>query len=638
MMERRSFAQLSVLGGLGLFMPLHACGGQNGSAKEPSPAPFKVLTASLLRTWCDAMLATQINEPENAALHGALYCDACNRIHGRCMDAVYPFLYMADTTGEQKYLNAAIDVMKWSENVSKADGSWTVVPNPKSWSGITVFGAIALAEALHHHGHILDEKLRKQWAQRLEKAADFVHRNFTIDYSHINYPMTAVYGLHLWGQMFSNEAYLEHAKELASQFHTRLTKPNNFIFGENNPSDKPSEKGLYPVDLGYNVEETLNGVVQYAVTTKEEELLRLVQKSMESHLEFMLPDGAWDNSWGTRQNKWSYWGSRTTDGCQPAFALMANRNKAFGTAAYLSTELLERCTVNGLLAGGLHYGHHNVLPCLHHSFAHAKSLAFVLDNYEDLPTVTKEEPLPRTGTYGIKEFTDLAVWLVSKGPWRATVSANDVVFKKPDSQTATGGSLAILWHQDIGPVFTASMAEYLMVEPFNQQQQPDEEDIPLTPRVEVFKDNQWFTNLYDRNAQVETKEEDVASVVLAKTLLTNKEQQVLDHGQYLLTYRFEDAMTTITAQNTGTAGLKTKASLILPVILSMKEKVKRISPQELELHKEGGMLKIVASGPITIMETKRDRTFNMVPGMQALPLRIDFGPASPSVQCTLTVA
>ena len=44
---------------------------------------------------------------------------------------------------------------------------------------------------------------------------------------------------------------------------------------------------------------------------------------METHLEFMLPDGAWDNSWGTRSFKWTYWGGRTSDGFMGGYYLMA---------------------------------------------------------------------------------------------------------------------------------------------------------------------------------------------------------------------------------------------------------------------------------------------------------------------------
>jgi len=638
-MERRSFTQLSLLASMGLLVPLHACKDNKKETTEnlPEEIPFETLSAELLTTWCDGMLATQINDPENPELHGALYCDACDRIHGRCMDAVYPFLYMADTTGEQKYLDAAINVMKWSENVSKPDGSWTVVPNPKSWPGITVFGAIALAEALHHHGQVLPSEIKQQWTERLMKAAEFVHQNFNIDYSHTNYPITAVYGLHLWGEMFGNEEYSKHARQLADEFANRLTEPNYIIFGENKPATEPSEKGLLPVDLGYNVEETLNGIALYAVAIKDDELLALVEKSMESHLEFMLPDGAWDNSWGTRQNKWSYWGSRTTDGCQPAFAMMANRNQAFGSAAYMTTELLERCTVDGLLAGGLHYKNHGVLPCLHHTFAHAKSLAYVLDNAEILPEVNTKTPLPRSKNYGVKHFSDLDVWLVSTGPWRATVSSNDVVFKKPLSQAATGGSLAVLWHEKVGPLFTASMAEYLLVEPYNQQPQPNDEDIALTPRIEVKNDERWFTNLYDRKADVLTSEAPGKSVVSVKTQLTAKEQKVLDDAQFYLTYSFEDEVTKITAMTKTWNPTSGVASLVLPLISPNHEKVVQVSKREIEVHKEGGRVVVSANAPITLMKTKKSRVFNMVPGMEAIPLQIDFEEGTNSVECSIKV-
>lgn len=638
-MQRRSFTQLSVLAGMGLLVPIQACKDveKNEALAIPNKASFLTLSAELLTTWCDAMLATQINNPDKPDLHGALFCKACNRIHGRCMDAVYPFLYMADSTGEQKYLDAAIDVMKWSKNVSKDDGSWTVVPNPKSWPGITVFGAIALGEALHHHGHILPEEIKLEWTERLKKAADFVHKNFNIEYSHTNYPITAVYGLHLWGEMFDNSEYLNHAREIANEFPGRLTQHNHIIFGENKPTDVPSEKGLLPVDLGYNVEETLNGIALYALAVKDDELQALVKKSMESHLEFMLPDGAWDNSWGTRQNKWSYWGSRTTDGCQPAFSLMGDKNPAFGTAAYLSTKLLERCTVNGLLAGGLHYENHGVLPCLHHTFAHAKSLAFVLDNSQTLPEITKTAPVPRSLEYGIKHFKDLEVWLVSTGPWRATVSANDVVFKKPLSQAATGGSLAVLWHKKVGPLFTASMTEYLLVEPYNQQPQPDGEDIALTPRVEVTKDGSWFTNLYDRKADVLASQAPGKSVVSVKTQLTNKERKILDDTQFYLTYSFDDEVTKITAMRKNWDEKSDVASMVLPLISPNHEKVTQVSNKQIEVHKEGGTVIVSANAPITIMKTAKSRVFNMVPGMEALPIKIDFTGDIEKVVCTISV-
>ncbi|MEL6922912.1 MAG: hypothetical protein AAFO94_02615, partial [Bacteroidota bacterium] len=563
-MKRRHFVQKAALGSLAIHLPMWACNGTQLSPERELDA-YQQLSYDLLKTWCDAMIRDQLRDTDDPSLYGALYCHACEKIHGRCMDAVYPFMYMASATGEQKYIDAAIDVMQWSENVSRPDGSWTVIPNPKSWRGITVFGAIALAEALHHHGNLLPTGLHEKWRQRLSKAAEFIHLNFTIDYSHINYAFTAVYALNLLGRMFDNTAYLEHSHALAREIPNWLTHPKLLLFGENQPMKGKSKKGLLPVDLGYNVEETINGMVQYAVMENDENLLQLLSQSMESHLAFMLPDGAWDNSWGTRQNKWSYWGSRTTDGCQPAFSLMAKHNPAFATAAYCNTELLQRCTVDGLLAGGLHYDDHGVKPCIHHTFAHAKSLAFVLDNKEQIGAVRKTVPLPRSTANGLQHFPEIDVWLAARGPWRATVSTYDAVFKKQYSQAATGGSLAVLWHDPVGPIFTASMAEYLLAEANNQQLQPDGEDIPLTPRIELTEEGSWYSNLFDLEATAVASDDGTQIQFDIKTQLTNREGVVSLAGVFTLTYRLSANEIQISATRPISQNATT-ASLVLPII------------------------------------------------------------------------
>lgn len=75
------------------------------------------------------------------------------------------------------------------------------------------------------------------------------------------------------------------------------------------------------MDIGYNVEESLPALLQYALLEQDEEIRVLAVKAMRVHLEFMLLDGAWDNSFGTRNYKWSYWGSRTSDGCAAGYGL-----------------------------------------------------------------------------------------------------------------------------------------------------------------------------------------------------------------------------------------------------------------------------------------------------------------------------
>jgi|GEM_PF-2006982 len=202
-MNRKAFLQLSAVGGFGAMMApwLDSCAADTAPLHSEA---FKKLTEDLLKDWCDGMIRTMVNKPGNTTEHGMMVCPACDEIHARSMDAVYPFMYLAKSTGEQKYLDAGIAALEWAENVSRPDGSWTNTLDPKSWNGITVFGAISLAEALYYHGDLLDEDRRQRWTTRLEKAAEFVFKKFErIDRTNINYGATTLYALNLMGRMLN---------------------------------------------------------------------------------------------------------------------------------------------------------------------------------------------------------------------------------------------------------------------------------------------------------------------------------------------------------------------------------------------------------------------------------------------------
>lgn len=634
-MKRRSFIQISALGSASLFLPLYTCGSTSKESSYLNGSKFQELSLNLLTTWCDAMIRDQINNPNDKVQHGALYCHACEDIHGRCFDAVYPLMCLADKTGDKKYLEAAIKLMDWSVNVDLPDGSWTNMLDPKSWYGTTVFGAIALGEALHYHGHLLTKEMKQKWEDRLKRAIEFVYLKFDDNFSHINYRFTAIHALSFLGEYFNDEKYIKRSDELAALIPIYLTEPNKLLYGEDHPDDEKSEKGLLPIDIGYNVEESLNGVVQYAVHKKDQKLIQLLTESLNGHLEFMLPDGAWDNSFGTRQNKWTYWGSRTTDGCQPAFTLLADKNPAFGTAAILSTELLQRCTVNGLLAGGLHYESYGEKPCMHHTFAHAKNVAFVLDNSENLRHINKNTPIPRQVNDGVKHFPELDVWLGARGPWRSTVSSYDQVWKKKYSVAATGGSLAVLWHEKVGPLFTASMVEYIEVEPNNQQPQPGE-DFCLTPRVERRFDGALYTNVQDLKAKVSVKDDNGKIIFSVNTVLTDREKETLvDDGDFNLQYIIDANETVIKASRKSSE--LNGDMLVLPLISPTGEKVVKVGENKLEIHKNGGVVVLNLNVPIAIKKTDKERVFNQVPGMEVIPILATFPKGVKEVICTIKV-
>ncbi|HEX2949004.1 MAG TPA: hypothetical protein VHV83_05480, partial [Armatimonadota bacterium] len=353
----------------------------------------------LLSAWCNAMLSLQVRDINVPGIYGGIMCPACSRIHGRSADAVYPFLYMAHATSEERYLRAAIDLLAWSDHSSLPDGSWINEPTGNEWKGITVFGALALAEALRHHGEVLDESTRTRWEERLHRAAEFLDGFMTIHTGNINYPVSASAALAVAGEYFSESRYTDHARELAHQVLAYFSQDNKMLFGEGHPGDGITPRGCRAIDLGYNVEESLPALALYGRTVGDEEVLTMVTDSLRSHLEFMLPDGAWDNSWGARNYKWTYWGSRTSDGCHMACALLAGRDPHFAEAARRNTELLAACTHDGLLYGGPHYQEHGELPCVHHTFCHAKALAAALD-YR-MPESDASVALPREKAVGV---------------------------------------------------------------------------------------------------------------------------------------------------------------------------------------------------------------------------------------------
>ncbi|MDQ8182040.1 hypothetical protein [Pelagicoccus sp. SDUM812005] len=596
--------------------------------EHADPPSSQALVSDLLQRWCEGMINLQIDDPSDSARHGALDCPGCGRIHGRCFDAVYPLFHMAKATGEVKYLAAGKSLFAWSKNVSQPDGSWTVMPDPNSWKGVTVFGAIALAKTLHYHGDLLDKAERSRWTNRLVLAANYVFENFDLTFANINYGFSAIYALHLLGRQLGEPRYLERSRELAQQAKRYFTRPHKLVYGEAKPTERLSVRGLPAVDLGYNVEESLNGLVLYALAENDTELLDLLEKSLASHLEFMLPDGGWDNSWGTRQFKWTYWGSRTSDGCQPAYLAMRPRNPAFATAALKNLELLKRCTSpTGLLYEGIHYDSHGLDPCIHHTFAHAKPLAYILDSGADCsPPAT---PLPRSRAYGIKSFPEIATHLAAIGPWRATITAYDFLYR-PGVQQATGGSLSLLWHQKLGPLCAASMARYQLVEPHNQQAAPDDEDFPLTPRLEKAHNGILYSNLFDLKATVSIASTSSSLTFNVSTKLNNCDYQELP-VECQLRYTFTNDSLEIQAH------CSQEASFVLPILSPSSDSVSQTALHCIQINKAGGSLVLASSYELTIRHTKRDRTFNRVPGAQAVPIEATV-PANAPLRLLLRVS
>lgn len=581
----------------------------NNQATIPNPGEDPYV--ALLRQWCDGMIRLQIKEIKSPGIFGGIMCPAGSRIRGRSADAVYPFMSMAKLTKQEKYLEAATHLQAWSAHASRYDGSWVneVIGSP--WKGITVFGTIALGEALHHHGDLLDAKLREQWMERLRKAAAFVYDFMSYQTpAPINYPVSTSAALAVSGKVLGEARYTQKARELAHKSLDYFTEPNKLIFGEG-----PRERSNPGIDLGYNIEETLPNLVLYTKITGDTTIVPAIVASLEKHMEFMLPDGAWDNSWGTRNFKWSYWGSRTADGCQPAYALLADHNPVFAEVAHRNLALLQRCTHEGVLYGGLHYKVHGELPDIHHTFCHAKALASCVDYGIKAPA--NSAALPREKFSGIKLFPEIATWLIGKGSWKATVT-NYKVFYNEESKHVSGGALSMLWHSSLGPVLTASMAKYYLQESDNMQPVKDEHYMELTPRLEAKINDLVYTNVYDVNAQISSGEEKAGLKIVSKGILCNdKHESPKDKIPFEIAYLFNEKFTEITITTLQNA--INDLNFILPVISDHTEKVEELTDNGVAFYKAGGKLTVKSSHRPVLWQGQK-RVFNHVPGFEALPL------------------
>jgi hypothetical protein len=573
----------------------------------------------LLKIWTDRLLDLQLPDCYGPGLAGGIICPVCSRIHGRCADSVYGFMRMARITGDERYLDAAIRVQTWADNnVSEPDGSW-LNDVAGSWKGITVFGAVSLGESLRLHGDLLPDDIRRKWENRLRCAADFLHDFMTINTGNINYPLTCSAALAVASLVLGESKYADKARALAHEGLEYFTE-NGILFGEGCPQNGLSRRGCRPVDLGYNIEESIPGMVLYARLMNDDVVLDLMEKAAHTHLEFMLPDGGWDNSWGTRNFKWTYWGSRTSDGCQAGLIMLSDRDPVFAKAALRNLELLESCTHDGILYGGPDVCHSGEQPCIHHTFCHVKTLAASLDWLDDNNIDSEDErvELPRERSDSIKHFNELDTWLAAEGPWRATITANDFQYNRLSGGHAGGGTLSMLYHMTHGTILTASMSMYQLEEPQNMARHR-KETMPLTPRLELVDEGVTYASMFDNSCVVETDHSDEGEIFKVKGHLCSVDQKHPASGPvpFQLTYEINSAAVSIKINCEKAAD---NLLFRLPVISRSTDSIENLSESSMKVNRSTGSINVTANSEI--FGSKDERIFNHVPGFEALPLFI----------------
>lgn len=514
----------------------------------------------LLKTWCDGLIRYQIDMPDFPEFDGGISCPSCKMIHGRCHDAIYPMMTLFSLTGDEKYLNSAKKLFKWGANMFCDDGS--LYNDAHSvWNGITVFNAIGLHDALFNHASLLDDDTRAQWEDRLGKMGSWLYHHLVPGMrTNINYFCTNACAMALLGNYFHNEEYLALAKSLAKMAIDHLSV-NGLLFGEGQPNESHTVKGCPAIDIGYNVEESMPSLIRYAEAAGDEEALDIFTKSYRAHLEVMLPDGAWDNSFGTRNFKWTYWGGRTSDGCQEVMNYLGKKDPMYAEAGYRNFKLYKEFTHDGLLFGGRDYKAHGEYPCTHHAFCHAKVLAAVLDN--GVCEFERTE-IPSDHPDKAKYYPELDMWRVAVGDWRADISAYDFNYMRGGH--TSGGSMSLLWNRKYGPVIAVGAVDYTLHEPHNQQLSLKKaEHLSAAPRIEAVVDGVRYGQHYDFTAKMSGRTADGKVFIHTDAHLADDRQSVLENGVCTLDYVFEEDKVTISGRMpAGFDGISYK----LPVVCS----------------------------------------------------------------------
>lgn len=514
----------------------------------------------LLRQWCDALIEHQVQRM-GPDFDGAFLCPACKYEHGRCMDAVYPFMYLADRTGEEKYLRAAESVVAWHDRHMICDDGGVYNDPNSAWRGITVFAATALCEALEKHSSLLSDQTRAAWQNKLSRMSEWLFRSID-EHSpaNINYVATNAAALALTGSCLHRPEYLTQAKHLAAYTLDRITE-NGLLYGEGKPREALTPRRCRPIDIGYNVEESIPSLIKYALAANDRPALDKLTEVLRRQLAFMLPDGAWDNSFGSRNNKWTYYGSRTSDGCQAGYALLADRDPAFAEAALRNTLLMQSCSSGGLLFGGAQYPQHGEPACIHHTFTHANALTCALD--AGIERYTQRAPLPCDAPAPIAHFPEVDTWKLAAGGLRATVTGYD---HDLTAGHASGGALTLLWHQKHGPIIAGSVVDYRLVEPHNQQQTVRfSSHRTLVPRVELFFEGTRYAQCYDARAAITVSGDAQRIQVDVHAALVSLEQRPLPNPVCVsLRYTLTDCEVVLSGQVFGSDA--SQARFVLPVI------------------------------------------------------------------------
>ncbi|MEM6317381.1 MAG: hypothetical protein AAF960_06905 [Bacteroidota bacterium] len=582
---------------------------QKGLQTDAEKAYFEVL-----QTLSESLLRQQNTNKKDPEFGGIL--DPENDIYyTRAAEAVYPFTVMFQRTGDQKYLDAAIQVTDWLITKQEPTGQW--VENPWEWDGTTADQLLMMALAYPTLRQHIDKKKQTKWVASMRAAGLYLVEKMNPDYASLNYvPTSAATMAALWQNVLQEDVFLNKAKKLAMQTVAKMDE-DYFTHGE-----AARAFGVkYGVDLGYHVDMSLWGLTMYARITKDKAVEDIVRKSLAKVVHFVYPNGIIDSSWGARSYKWTGYGTKTADGSQVLFSMFANENPAYQTAALRNLDYLKKAIKKGLVGYGRDvwaFASKTGQPNLYPTFAQAKNLAMALEFGHHQTGAPKAIPADE-GDW-VEYFPTIKVGTIRKGPWMATVSAYDY-HDYADwgggkyTHFPRGGAILNLWLDDFGLLTTASQTKYHRGEEIHM---PPIEDtiIALTPRIEYHSADGFFTNLYETKTKISIDETPTLTEVNVSGELCNQKYYPGGIG-YRSKYLFDDQQLTkkITLRY---HDRKASVRIVEPIVLDEKVKVEKVNDQRVKISNGAKtvFLTISGNGQLQVGENVADYWFPF-PGLRA---------------------
>ncbi|NRH21653.1 hypothetical protein HOO68_06465 [Candidatus Gracilibacteria bacterium] len=587
---------------------------------------------SLFQDWTNALKSLQINSPIES-LNGGILCPACSRVHGRSIDAIYPFIKAYIDTGDHSYYASAKNLYSWTNGLKNPDGSWNNDLHIVDWNGISVFNLISVLSTIEDFGDSIENEDLQEWMSDYRKTADFVYDTFTISTGNINYPASATYALFLAYRVFGDTKFLDKANTLATELFAYFTE-EGILFGEGYPQLSVSKKGCRPIDIAYNLDESLPHLLKFAEETSNILLLELIKKSYEAHSYFILEDGGIDNSWCARNYKWTYYGSRTSDGPILGLMIMGQYDSKYHKLNQKHIELLTAATRNGILDGGLGYGEANTPPCIHHTFCHAKNIAMSLEYAKKHKLFTENQNFDSTMMVP-DEFSEFSpnmtnISIVNAEKWRFTISDYD--WQYAPGSTASGGALTLLRHSDFGIIIAAGLNYHVMPERFNMQSYPPNTFISATPKLEAIVNNKKYQSIDCLDAKIQKEVSSNIYIYQADGYFQNQiEGTELHELKYSINYTVSgDARKNIVIKTVVLGETQATLKYILPIVHLQGDTIE-YKNNSMKITRNGIILTIIIHGGIL---EKNTTGFNYQPGFVFTALGIELIQGS---ECSITL-